>query len=239
MSRRSKIEPLILRIAQARARRREVQRQRGDTAAIDAEGRAATLELGRAIYAMNQQVLLWLDEMDRREQVRQSPQVVADGPAAPPPVASRDFHARADIGMESVSMPRNSEWGAPNWENVRRGGPECDELLRTLPSQQAFGQVGARACALAAGTDSLGRLLQRGIPMLDQAAARMIATNAREISARALRLAEDITNANTQPASPAGAQAPAPNMPANRFDALLSRAPRPAASHPDGERQPA
>jgi hypothetical protein len=86
MSNRSKIEPLIQRIAQARARRREVLRQRGDTAAIDAEGRAAVLELGRAIYAMNPQVILWLDEMDRREEVRDAPQVVSDVSYEPPPV---------------------------------------------------------------------------------------------------------------------------------------------------------
>jgi hypothetical protein len=157
----------------------------------------------------------------------------------PPSGACRDFHSRADIGMESTAMPRSSGWGAPNWENVRRGGPECDELLRTLPSQKAFGQVGARALALAAGTDSLGRLLQRGIPMLDQAAARMIATNAREISALALRLAEDITNANPESGGHPGAQAQAPNLPANPFDRLLPSGTGRDAPHSDGDRKSA
>ena len=187
MSNRSKIEPLLKRIAEARARRREVLRQRGDTAAIDAEGRAAMLELGRAIYAMNPQVILWLDEMDRRQEVRQSPQVSSDGPAAPPPVADITVFS----GLAS-----------------------------------AVGRIGDRLSLLAR--------LMRGtsMPRLQQAQRTQAAELATAAIAECRRIEEEY--ANQVATCRTTAHGGVPVLPANRFDALLSRAPRPAASHSDG-----
>lgn len=82
MSHQARIEPLIRRIADARSRRREILRRQGDTSEIDAEGRAATMELGRAVYAINPQLVLWLNELDKRELAR--PPLAAFTSGSPP-----------------------------------------------------------------------------------------------------------------------------------------------------------
>ncbi len=176
MSSRSKIEPLIQRIAQARARRCEVLRQRGDTAEIDAEGRAAMLELGRAIYAMNPQVLLrWLELMDRR-QVRQAPQVVADGPAAPPPVADITVFAGLAsavdrIGarlsllarlMRGTSMPRLQQAQLTQAAELATTAiAECRRIEEEYANQVARGRTAAHGATPVLPTNRFDELLSR------------------------------------------------------------------------------